>query len=357
MNVLKIKLKQSQANYRKPECIDNKMTFPLPPISTMLGALHKACGYTEYHNMDLSIQGTYGSMEPKLYKDHCFLNSTQDDRGILIKHTNNNLMGHGYVRVAEALKKQGNSFKKGVSIQVLNEQLLQEFRDIQKEKEKYNSDNKEIYKPKIKEYKDTIKQLKDSIKKDKGTSIEDELKEKLIQVEKERKEYEAQIKAIKTNLDEAYSKFGTLTTSVKHYEVLYDIELIIHIRADENTLNEIEHNIYNLTSLGRSEDFVEIVDCKKVEVLEDYSEAICKNSAYVNFDSIEDIDMKSTAGYFDNGTVYYLNEKYEIINNQRIFNKVKALHTSNFEIFKNDSKFIYLDEDKDVIVFLTDKCI
>lgn len=43
----------------KPETIDNKMTYPLPPFSTIIGAIHKACGYQTYHPMDISIQGDY----------------------------------------------------------------------------------------------------------------------------------------------------------------------------------------------------------------------------------------------------------------------------------------------------------
>lgn len=55
MKALRIKLHQTSANYRKEETIDNKMTYPLPPISTVTGALHSICGYTEYHKMLVSI--------------------------------------------------------------------------------------------------------------------------------------------------------------------------------------------------------------------------------------------------------------------------------------------------------------
>ena len=49
----------------------------------IMGALHNACGYKEYHEMDISIQGKYESMHREPYTDYCFLNSTMDDRGIL----------------------------------------------------------------------------------------------------------------------------------------------------------------------------------------------------------------------------------------------------------------------------------
>ena len=46
MEALRIILKQSSANYRKAGTVDNKMTYPLPIPSTVIGALHNICGYT-----------------------------------------------------------------------------------------------------------------------------------------------------------------------------------------------------------------------------------------------------------------------------------------------------------------------
>ena len=79
MEALRIILKQSSANYRKAGTIDNKMTYPLPIPSTIIGALHNICGYTEYHSMDISIQGKFTSLSRKVYTDYCFLNSALDD--------------------------------------------------------------------------------------------------------------------------------------------------------------------------------------------------------------------------------------------------------------------------------------
>ena len=81
MKALRIKLHQTSANYRKEETIDNKMTYPLPPISTVTGALHSICGYTEYHKMLVSIQGNYQSMQNKIYTHHCFF-----DKEFLSRH-------------------------------------------------------------------------------------------------------------------------------------------------------------------------------------------------------------------------------------------------------------------------------
>ena len=56
MKAFRLIIKQTSANYRKPETIKNKMTYPLPPFSTVIGALHNACGYTEYKEMNLSYR-------------------------------------------------------------------------------------------------------------------------------------------------------------------------------------------------------------------------------------------------------------------------------------------------------------
>lgn len=130
MKALRIVLTQSSANYKKEETIDNKMTYPLPPISTIIGAIHNACGYKDYHPMDISVQGKFESMHKEPYTDYCFLNSVMDDRGILIKMRNESLLSNAFDKVASAKKSQGNSFRKGITIQVYNEELLKEYSDL-----------------------------------------------------------------------------------------------------------------------------------------------------------------------------------------------------------------------------------
>ena len=120
MKALRIKLHQASANYRKEETAENKMTYPLPPISTITGALHSICGYREYHEMNVSIQGRFASMHREAYVDHCFLNSTMDDRGILVKMKSASMLSNAYTKVASAKKSQGNSFLKNITIQVLS---------------------------------------------------------------------------------------------------------------------------------------------------------------------------------------------------------------------------------------------
>ena len=69
MKVIRVQCFQNLANYRKPTSFLIKETYPLPPYSTVLGMIHAACGFTEYHPMKLSIQGTNKGTLPDLKKE------------------------------------------------------------------------------------------------------------------------------------------------------------------------------------------------------------------------------------------------------------------------------------------------
>ncbi len=291
MKCLRIILTQSSANYRREETDINKMTYPLPPFSTVIGALHKACGYTETKNMNLSIQGSYESMGREAYRDCLFFNSTQDDRGILVKMSNPNDLCGAYTRVASAKKAQGNSFFDGKTILVENESLLNEYREL---------------KMKLKEKRD--KQLK------------------------------AQM-----------SKFRTMNTSLKYYEVLYGIRLIIHITAADEVLNDIYNNIYNLKAIGRGEDFVNVESAEYVELLNKIDDDVeSENSAYLDISAVRDkLIFTRTFGEIRDiiGTKYVLNKFYEVIDKKRVFkDKKSVIYASKYMIEEcNPERNIYYD--------------
>ena len=62
MKVLKLKLFQETACYKKPFAIKITETYPLPPYSTVSGLIHKVLGATEYIPLKISIQGSYESI-------------------------------------------------------------------------------------------------------------------------------------------------------------------------------------------------------------------------------------------------------------------------------------------------------
>lgn len=386
---LRLIISQNQANYRREETVDNKMTYPLPPYSSVLGTIHNACGFREYHPMDLSIQGSFHSLQKEAYTDHAFLNSLQNDRGYLVKTANSKLLSKGYQLVAKAKKSQGNDFEKEITIDVINRKLLTEYQNLCRARRAiadkigtpvYDfqsvpalfrgtetlefTDVNILDKVKsIREIKDKqvqvtgeIKELKDKLKKleksgPEYTSLNSEIKE-LAKAQKQLKESCA---SENNFIEEPYGKFKTLTTSLKFYEVLYDLNLIIHLAAPEDTLNAIADNIHNLTGIGRHEDFVEIQECKFLRLTDEIEKEMpCHGSGYISSKAVAheiiSLGWTEAGGKIEaNGTKYYLNKNYIIKNKQRIFNKVPVIYTGNYfvdpeDLLDNDDN-VYVDKD------------
>lgn len=69
---IRVQCFQNLANYRKPSSFIIKETYPLPPYSTILGMIHAACGFEEFHPMKISIQGTNQGTISDLYTRYSF---------------------------------------------------------------------------------------------------------------------------------------------------------------------------------------------------------------------------------------------------------------------------------------------
>lgn len=78
---VRIKLSQDLVNYKKPTSFQLKETYPLPPFSTVIGMVHNLCGYKEYKEMDISIQGKYKSKVNDLYTRYEFKNGMKYENG------------------------------------------------------------------------------------------------------------------------------------------------------------------------------------------------------------------------------------------------------------------------------------
>lgn len=356
MKVVRIKLTQRMAHYRREETVDNKMTYPLPPLSTVIGALHKACRYQEYHPMDISIQGEYGGLNRRVYYDSCFLNSLQNDRGCLVKMKNSDMLSNAFDIVAEAKKAQGNDFRKGITIQVYNKELLDEYRRL---KDTYDEIAK-LKSEKLKPYLDSIKKEKQILKKEKESNKDnlsrvEEIKQKEKELSCKEKEAKEKLKQYEQdNYQIPISRFRTLTRGPKYYEILTDVQLILHVHAQEEVMNDIVDNIGNLTALGRGEDFVDVQECKIVDIhsaQEDGEEYYqCEESAYIDAKVfLRDEIIPSGAlgvGMRIYGTRYSLNKNYEIKDNKRVFEKKSVIYTSNFQIM-NETDNVFIDRFND----------
>lgn len=359
---IRLVLCQSSANYRRPETFENKMTYPLPPFSTVIGAIHKACGYTETHEMDVSIQGRYGSMNRRVYRDYNFLNSTFDDRGILVKMTNESMLSTAFVKVAEA-KKQGSSFEKNADIKVYNPELLAEYQNLKQKGREVQILKNEKLKPELDRLKEEKRKLGEYRKQLSKASQEfgevrkreENLRTKIVEAEKIFSEYERKIFSI------PYSRYRVLTTSIKQYEVLSDIELVIHIAAeDRKTMEDIYDNVYNITSLGRSEDFVEVKEAVWVVLSGCEGELVSEYPAYLAIENVRRQKVLTKDKGMSRqivGTKYAIPKLYTIgENGQRIFDKKKVLYASGYvisDIEEEDGIYVdWLEDGKYYIVNL-----
>lgn len=342
--ILRIILRQNKAHYRKEESVTNKMTYPLPPYSTIIGAIHNACGYTTYNPMDVSVQGKFESLNQEIYTDQAFLDNTMDDRGILVKLKNSDFINDGYHVVAKAVKSQGNSFRNGTTIDVIDKEELQRYRELLDIRDEFKEKSKEV-KAIEKENKDNIKQLKQKFKEfDKNSKEYKEISDNISELKNKNKELKAKFEKDKEiNCTIPLSKYFSLTKSVRRYEVLYGVKLVIHIDSDEDTLRDIYDNIYNLTSIGRSEDFVDIIDLRYVEVFDDRNnikklEDNKDLSYYVATKALEErvlrykIAANSVDETYTRRTTYYLNKDYNINDKKRIFNKKRVSYISSYRI-------------------------
>jgi len=58
---IKLKIYQDLVNYKTPTSFALRESYPLPPYSTVIGMVHKACGFDRYVPLAVSIQGDYFS--------------------------------------------------------------------------------------------------------------------------------------------------------------------------------------------------------------------------------------------------------------------------------------------------------
>ena len=334
MEALRIVLKQSSANYRKAGTIDNKMTYPLPIPATIIGALHNICGYTEYHSMDISIQGNFEAVSKDMYKNITVLNSISD-RGTLVKMAWPDTISNAYTEVAEAVEANAN-FITEKDIRVKNRELLEEFKNLKTLKEKLDSEKK-LKLEEFKRRKEEFKTLKDELKK----------------IRIEEKKYKEDFKKLEEEkYTKPYSQFRSVVKKPMFYELLNGIFLILHIKSDEKTLKDIENNIFNLQSIGRSEDFVEVIECKIVE-LEEFDNEVKSSkglTAYLNYNDFQNekiFNLDVDGNIVKSGTKYYLDKDYKIVNNKRDFKKVLAIYSNYFKA-NNSSENVKLDKYNDL---------
>jgi len=324
MKAIRVVLTQQTAHYKKEETIDNKMTYPLPPPSTVIGAIHSACGFKDYVPMKVGIVGKYNAMSKRVYTDHMYFNSMLDDRGILVKCPSSKSLSNGHIVVAKS-SRQGSSFKTKQDIDIENEVLLDEYNSLKEQKQTMKDDTSSKLST-IKESLNDIKKLKKTTSKgttDYQKALDDESK-----LKSEKKAIENKYNIELYTISEKLDQYNLLNKSLKSYEELHQVELVIYIHVeDENLLDLLSENLCKFKCIGRSEYLVDFQTIELVELSEN-TEEICLDKQYYSYVDIklirnDDLSLRVNDG-IDGGTIYYLNRDYLIENNKRKFNKVKV---------------------------------
>lgn len=72
MQAIKIKCFQNMVNYKRPGFNEIWQSYPLPPYSSVIGMIHKVCGFTEYKEMYISVQGESANIHYGLFTKYSF---------------------------------------------------------------------------------------------------------------------------------------------------------------------------------------------------------------------------------------------------------------------------------------------
>lgn len=128
--------------------------------------------------------------------------------------------------------------------------------------------------------------------------------------------YEGLIKDLQTFIQ--YKSDGKVNSAPYIVEQLVNVNLVIHIKAEEDIINKIKENLQKtVLSLGRTEDILKIKDIKEVELNLIKDEKSPSNNIYVPQQILDEIDFK-----------YYvpmvLNGKYTIKKGIREFKRIKV---------------------------------
>lgn len=157
--------------------------------------------------------------------------------------------------------------------------------------------------------------------------------------------------------------FG-ISRGISTVELLVDVELLIHIIPENQSLVEEIENAFlyprEYPSLGRREDLVIIEEVKVVDVYEQELSSSVKGrkdySAYIPMNLFEEVKIKDKVqGINVSGTRYKLNKNYELVNygskkTPRIFrkwHKEQVVYGSNILAIRKRS--ITLDEDENIV--------
>lgn len=72
MQAIKIKCFQNMVNYKRQGFNEIWQSYPLPPYSSIVGMIHKVCGFDKYKKMYISVQGESANSHYGLFTKYSF---------------------------------------------------------------------------------------------------------------------------------------------------------------------------------------------------------------------------------------------------------------------------------------------
>ena len=353
MKAIRLVINQNSANYRKEETSENKMTYPIPPFSTIIGAIHNACGWDTYHPMKVGVLGKFQSIDNRIFRANGYLDLCIDDRGVLVYMPNKGSISNAYETVAVS-ETRGSSFKKNQNISIKNQSLYENYIALDNKIIKTKEDkNAEMYP--VTQRLNEIKDAKSKLCKD------DELFQNLVLEEKNLKNKKAEIndkyKNIEKSINDEKSRYRCLSSSIKRVELLNDIKLIIYVVPEnEEEIEIIKNNCIRISCLGRTEDYVDIESFDIVDLRTNEKEEELENDSsynqYIDYELIKNNSvLRDIQSSFKQnaGTVYFIPKNYVIKDNKRVFEKKRVVFVSGFSIDENIENIYYDDELKKIV--------
>lgn len=160
-----------------------------------------------------------------------------------------------------------------------------------------------------------------------------------------------------------FYKANEVTTMPLNTHMLYNVKLIIHVKAEMDVLEKIINNIRfskEYLSLGRREDLVNIEEIKLIEIEEiklefddeddDIQESEFNNGIYFRMPMYVPKNNKIKSKL--SGVNYRLNWKYKVKNDIRQWEKLDVLYVDKGE--RITEGIVYLDKEKDLVFFKED---
>lgn len=152
--------------------------------------------------------------------------------------------------------------------------------------------------------------------------------------------------SIQGNYESIFNNYQTLrmfkgnkvTSMPRNVHQLLNIELLIHVKAEDDVIDKIYNNIVNgkeSFTLGRNEDLVRVDEIKYINKTNIGSGFINKYNIYIPAEICKENDVE--------GINYRLNTKYVIENNLRKWHKVNVKYIERYTNCELED--IEIDED------------